>query len=829
MTAKGLQGGTEATRCVCMKTNYDGRARQCQRATLEVRSRVRLAEDSEPYLPAGGARCPYRAAQRVRSPRQPRFFWMHAICTAALLFAGSLSAQGQADPVYTWATLAGPLGGAGQTDGTGPAARFNHPSGVAVDSAGNVYVADRDNHTIRKVTAEGVVTTLAGSPGLAGSTDGTGAAARLKQPCGVAVDTAGNLFVADTGNHTIRKVTAEGVVATLAGSAGMEGAEDGTGSAARFYGPAGVGVDTAGNVYVADRDNHTIRKVTAEGVVTTLAGSPGYASMADGTGDSAYFHSPSGVAVDSAGDLVVADTENNMIRKVTAEGVVTTLAGNTGGCGREDGTGSAAWFCSPTGVTVDSAGNVFVADRDNHTIRKVTAAGVVTTLAGLPGASGSGDGTGQLGDFYSPSGVAVDTAGNVFVADRDNHLVRKMTSEALVTTLAGLPEHAPGTADGSANEARFHWPHGVAVDSTGNVFVADEYNHTIRKVTAEGRVTTFAGRAGSEGHTDGEGAAARFISPYGLAVDSVGNVYVADRFDLTIRKITPTGLVTTLAGRAGDIGWDDGVGTRARFYLPTGVAVDSAGNVYVADSWNQTIRKVTAARVVTTLAGVAGSRGSADGTGNEAQFLFPSGVAVDSVGNLYVADMGNSTIRKVTAEGVVTTLAGLAQTDGFLDGTGADARFRRPYGVAVDNAGNVFVADTLNSAIRKVTPAGVVTTVGGDPNASPGGNEALFGSPYGVAVDSAGNLYVADTSNNRIAKGTFPNPRPSIAWVLDGARLRLAWPERFLGWELQAQTNTLSVGLGTNWFPVPDSKLATQLTIPIDPAAPAVAYRLRSP
>ena len=325
-------------------------------------------------------------------------------------------------------TLAGTAGSSGSTDGTGSAARFNIPSGVSVDSAGNVFVADTTNHTIRKVTSAGVVTTLAGLAGSSGSTDGTGSAARFNFPTSVAVDTAGNVFVADSSNHTIRKVTSAGVVTTLAGLAGSSGSTDGTGSAARFNFPYGVAVDTTGNVFVADTGNHTIRKVTSAGVVTTLAGLAGSSGSTDGTGSAARFNSPYGVAVDTTGNVFVADTDgNHTIRKVTSAGVVTTLAGLAGSSGSTDGTGSAARFNIPWGVSVDSAGNVFVADTGNNTIRKVTSAGVVTTLAGLAGSSGSTDGTGSAARFGSPKGVAVDTAGNVFVADSSNHTIRSST------------------------------------------------------------------------------------------------------------------------------------------------------------------------------------------------------------------------------------------------------------------------------------------------------------------------------------------------------------------------------------------------------------------
>ncbi len=665
--------------------------------------------------------------------------------STSLLLAGLALAAATHAPAqeYTFVTLAGPPeAGLGAIDGTGSATRFDLPQGVAVDSAGNVYVADSGNNTIRKVTPGGVVTTLAGLAGNSGSADGTGGAARFNGPWRVAVDSAGNVYVADSDNNTIRKVTPGGEVTTLAGLAGSYGSADGPGSAARFSQPAGVAVDSADNVYVADTGNSTIRKVTPGGVVTTLAGG---------------FNQPSGVAVDSAGNVYVADTVNSTIRKVTPGGVVTTLAGLAGSQGSTDGTGSAARFCYPQSVAVDSAGNVYVADANNYSIRKVTPAGAVSTLAGLAASPGSADGTGSAARFSGPCGVAVDSAGIVYVADNGNCTIRKVTPGGVVTTLAGLTGIG-GSADGTGSAARFYIPYGAAVDSAGNVYVADTYNLTVRKVTPGGVVTTLAGLAGVWGSADGTGSAARFQQPGGVAVDSADNVYVADTWNNTIRKVTPGCAVTTVAGLAGTSGSADGTGSAARFWGPSGVAVDSAGNVYVADADNNTIRKVTPGGVVTTLAGLAGSQGSADGTGSAARFYYPQSVAVDSAGNVDVADTGNSTIRKVTPGGVVTTLAGLPGTSGTNDGTGSAARFAAPHGVAVDSAGIVYVADMGTSTIRKVTPGGMVTTLAGLAGTWGGadgtGSAARFDEPYGVAVDSADNVYVADTYNSTIRIGT---------------------------------------------------------------------------
>jgi sugar lactone lactonase YvrE len=440
--------------------------------------------------------------------------------------------------------------------------------------------------------------------------------------------------------------------------------------------------------------------------------------------------------VDNAGNVFVADSGNNTIRKVTPGGVVTTLVGLALTQGSADGTGSAARFFNPVGVAVDSAGNVHVADTANNTIRKVTPGGVVTTLAGLSGSPGSADGTGSAARFTNPLGVAVNSAGNAYVADKNNYTIRKVTPGGVVTTLAGLAG-SPGIADGTGSTARFHQPSGVAVDSAGNIYVADTLNDTIRKVTPGGVVTTLAGMPGSQGSTNGTGSAARFYWPQGVAVDDAGNVFVSDGGNNTIRKVTPGGVVTTLAGLAGTQGSADGTGSAARFSHPVGVAVDSAGSVYVADESNDTIRKVTPGGMVTTLAGLAGSLGSADGTGSAAQFWDPVGVAVDSGGNVYVTDSANNTIRKVMPGGVVTTLAGCAScSSGNADGAGSDARFFHPYGVAVDSAANLYVADELNNTIR-------IGTTNSCPDAP----------TIDLAVGPVGQLRHLDTS-----------PQTAVAW-----------------------------------------------------------------
>ena len=337
---------------------------------------------------------------------------------------------------------------------------------------------------------------------------------------------------------------------------------------------------------------------------------------------------------------------------------------------------------------VNKAGEIFIADQFNNAIRKITPDGVVTTFAGVA-IRGSRDGIGTYARFDYPAGVAHDAAGTLYIADSQNETIRKITPDGVVTTLAGKVQTA-GYVDGNGADARFSDPEGVAVDSAGNLYVADIGNSVVRKITPAADVSTIA-----NGYD--------FNSPSGVAVDARGNIYVTSTSNQTIDKVKPDGTVTILAGSPGHRGFQDGVGRQALFYCPTGIAVDSAGKLYVADSYNEAIRKITPGGLVTTLAG--GRRGGDDGTGSQASFREPRDVSIDGAGNLYVTDLNNLTIRKVTSSGFVTTLAGLAEEYGWIDGTGQDVRMLWPVGISADSSGTIYFADSGNQTIRKGAPA----------------------------------------------------------------------------------------------------------------------------
>ncbi len=293
---------------------------------------------------------------------------------------------------------------------------------------------------------------------------------------------------------------------------------------------------------------------------------------------------------------------------------------------------------------MDTSHNVYVADSLNNRIRKITPAGVVSTLAGAGGAGAPGyvNGTGATAEFSTLSSIAIDTSGNLYVVEQNNHRIRKITSTNVVSTIAG--NGSAGYVDGTAATARFNKPFGVSVDNSGNVYVTDQSNHRVRKISPDGIVNTLAG-TGVLGTADGMGTTAQFNNPSGIALDSSGNLFIADKDNHLIRKISPSGKVSTVAG-TGILGSANGMGTMAQFNTPQGVALDTSGNLFVADSFNNMIRQISSAGQVSILAGV-GSQGFIDGSGNTATFNHPLGLAVDSSNNLYISDTNNNRIRKI--------------------------------------------------------------------------------------------------------------------------------------------------------------------------------------
>lgn len=669
----------------------------------------------------------------------------------------------------TVATLAGGFGAAGFAGGIGTAARFNSPKGVAVDAAGTtLFVADTNNHVIRKITlATGVVSVVAGLGGTSGLVDGNTTNARFYFPTDLALDATGNtLFVADAGNHRIRVIYGKNpnnlVVATLAGSS--QGYLDANGTSAKFNAPCGLALEPAGNtLYVADTGNHVIRQLLTTGlkpVITTagLANQPGFAN---GDSITAMFSLPRGVAVDAANaTLYVSDTSNHTLRRIdlTAPGkITTTLAGSGGNTGNADGLGAAAKFNLPCGLTLVGGVSLLAADTNNDAIRQVTLpGGDVATWAG-----GAGDGrTGSNCVFRQPTRICRDAAGNQYISDTDSHTIRKISSLGTASTLAGS-SGVFGSSDGTGDTAKFKFPRGLALSPTGTtLYVADSDNHLIRKVvTATGQVTLLAGAAGVTGTAD---APARFYNPQGLALSPSGQyLYVADTNNHSIRRVdTVTGAVGTVFGSSSRVaGYLDNFGTNARFSFPTDVVLDAAGNtLFVADSGNRVIRSIYLnTGEVRTLVGTAANLSNPQGVATGDGFVFFSDA---SGGNLFIVDPERQFSIK---------LAGL-DASGMLDGDYSQALFNYPEGL-VYSSGNLYVADGFNRRIRRVENLYGVRSVRLTPVlnnifiASEPGQLVLQITPLVSGLDTLTALTVGNLGGTAAAPGDIKNVN---VWFQEG-------------------------------------------------------------
>ena len=670
----------------------------------------------------------------------------------ALLAISAVDAQ-----QYTISTFAG--GAPPPTPVPALQASIGSPAGVAADTAGNVYFTGLN--CLFKIGANGVLSRVAGNARAGYSGDGGPAAsAQLNAPAGLAVDTSGNVYIADVQNARVRDVSAAGTISTVAGI-GLSGysGDGGPAGGARLGLPAAVAVDSVGDLYIADWGNAVVRKVSAAGTIITIAGngSPGY-SGDGGPAVNAQLNEPRGVAVDSSGNLYIADTGNRVIRRVSAGGTITTIAGNgTFGYSGDGGPASDAEITSAIGIAVDAGGNLYIADIYNQRIRKVSAAGIITTIAGdgLFGFSGDG-GPAASAHLGSPAGVALDASGNLYIADSYNYRIRKVSAAGIITTVAGNGFNNYSGDGGAAANAQLSEPEGVAVDGAGNVYIADPANQRVRKVSADGVITPVAG-AGSAGYSGdgGPAASAQLYHPIGIALDASGNLYIADALNSVIRAVSVAGAITTVAGNgtAGFSG-DGGSAASAQLFRPNGVAVDAAGNLYIADTNNNRIRKVSAEGIITTIAGGSAFGYSGDGDpAYDALLNAPSGVAVDARGNLYIADTGNGQIRKISPAGIISTVpTALAPEIGSgLPGP----PLTEPTSVAVDAAGNLYIAEQEFDRIRKVSASGDVTIVAGNNTAGYSGDggparEAQLYFPYGVAVSAGGDVYIADSLNNAV-------------------------------------------------------------------------------
>ena len=760
---------------------------------------------------------------------------------------GEIRAEISTDPDFlaTIETHAG-AATAGSANGTRGSARFSNPSGIVSDSSGNLFVTDTANNQIRMIGIDDQVTTIAGTMGLTGYgfRDGDGSLARFQLPTGIARDSVGNLYVADTFNHAIRKLTgAPGgswTVTTLAGD-GSAGYVDGEGRSSRFNLPQGLTVDPSGNVFVADTGNHRIRKITPDGRVSTLAGT-GTAGATDGNAAVATFDSPLSIVLDTQGNLYVADGENHKIRRIDSSTNVSTVAGD----GVQGPPTSNRLNC-PTGLLMVNDDTIYFTDKLNHAVRKLTRTGGTWTLSTVTGTGQPGftNGLEPQATFHHPTALALDTTGNLVVADSRNNSLRRIilrnvsvpathvgttVSASLDAGLLGInsyldyfvrwvdtnfdpiatthpvisfrlvdfPEErnleAAAITDseatvrseinprGSETDTRFEvstdpgllpplqvdtlpgvrgTPRGIAIDNAGNRYIADQSQHRIWLIDANNSAPSILAGSGGAGFADSNGnQAAQFDHPAGIAADTNGNLFVADTRNHRVRKIEiATGAVTTIAGSgvAGYLDHEDAL--QGKLLYPTGLAVNGDGTkIYVADRGNHRIRVIElgASPSLHTLAG-SGSPGSTDGRADLAAFNSPTGLAAGPDGAVYVADRGNHQVRRVTPGGDVTTIAG-AGVAGFLDSTeGQNAKFDHPSDLTIDQTGVLLIADAGNNRLRKIAPSGAVTTVAGSGRSghldstgslSPPGL-ATFHNPSAI-TQHAGTIYLAESGNNTV-------------------------------------------------------------------------------
>jgi uncharacterized protein (TIGR03437 family) len=621
-----------------------------------------------------------------------------------------LQASGQTGTITTVA------GGTPFTFPTNVTVALNAPlgnvTGVAVDSKGNIYVADIGNQRVFQVSPAGGIQVVAGN-GTAGFSGDGGLAtsAELYSPEGVAVDASGNLFIADHDNNRIRKVSASGIISTVAGNDGFGFSGDGGPAiSASFAYPSGVAVDASGSLFIADTFNCRIRKVSTSGIISTVAGNGNGGFSGDGgLATSAELYNPGGIAVDASGNLFIADTDNRRIRKVSTSGIISTVAGNgNSGSSGDGGQATSAALAGPAGIAVDASGNLFIADYNR--VRKVSTSGIIATVAGNGNFDFSGDGGPATGAVLNqPEGVATDASGNLFIADTQNERIRKVSSGGIITTVAGSASYGFSGDGGPATAASLYEPEGIAVDASGNFFIADYANNRVRKVSTSGVITTVAGNGANGFSGDGGPAtSASLNSPSGVAVDASGNLFIADLYNNRIRKVSTSGIITTAAGN-GTAGYsgDGGPATSAELDDPQGIAIDASGNLFIADHYNDRIRKVSTSGIISTVAGNGNYGFSGDGgPATSAELQGPGSVAVSASGNVFFGDLYDYRVRRVSPNGAITTVAGNGNYGSSGDGgPSASAALTYPVGVAVDASGNLFIADSVNNRIRKVSPS----------------------------------------------------------------------------------------------------------------------------
>jgi sugar lactone lactonase YvrE len=680
----------------------------------------------------------------------------------------------------TITTVAGDWVGDG---GSALEAVLSWPHGLAFDAGGNLFIAERDGHRIRRVDAAGVITTVAGSGANDFAGDGGRAiGAALSYPESVAVAGDGGVYIADSGNDRIRRVDRHGIITTIAGSGERILAGDGGGALeARLETPRGVAIGVDDSIVVADTFNDRVLLVQRDGTISAVAGTGADQgeSADDGPATEAVVDAPSGLAIGGDGSMYVAEAW--AVRRVDAAGTITTIVGtDEPGSSGDGGPAADASLEEPQALALGHDGSLYIADATANRIRKVGPDGVITTVAGTGEEGFSGDGGPAIdAELAWPRGVAVAPDGSLYIADTWNDRIRRVASDGTITTVAGRGD-APFPERRRATEVPLD-AGGVAVAPDGSIYVTD--GPCVRRIDLDGAITTVAG-TGRKGHSGDGGTAveAELDAPAGLAFGPDGSLYVADYDCNVVRRVAPDGTITTFAGFPDDdcaepdppfaddadalwarYGGDGGPATEAGLVGPHDVAVDPAGNVYIAEGLgiqitenvvvdSHRIRRVGSDGLIVTIAGTGQWGYSGDGRrALRAKLLTPSGVAIGPDGSIYIADTGNERIRRIDSNGVITTVAGNGEATFSGDGGPAtEAGLDWPEHVAVDAEGNLFVADNRNKRVRRIDRDGVITTFAGTGEAGYSGDggpptEARL-TPVSIAVAPDGTVYVADNS-----------------------------------------------------------------------------------
>jgi uncharacterized protein (TIGR03437 family) len=680
---------------------------------------------------------------------------------------------------YQISTIAGSgrlqFGGAG---GPGTSAQLVLPQFVVVDTAGNVLVSDAYYSQVFSIAPNGTIKVIAGT-GTAGFSGGGGPAisAQLNAPAGLALDSAGNLYIADQGNNRVRKVTPAGIITSIAGNGnpGVSG-DGGLATAAAIGAAQHLAFDTAGNLYISQPNDNVVRVISPAGTINTFAGNgkPGFAGDG-GPAVNAMFSEPDGLGVDGVGNVYVADRQNDRIRKINPQGTITTVAGSPKqGFSGDGGPATSATLSEPESVALASDGTLYIADTNNFRIRTVNlTTGIIRTVAG--GGTSYLDGAASQAELEFPFGISFDSQGNLIMALIYGRQVRKLTPTGFVSSIAGLPPGATGGDNIPATSATLLEPWGVILDAPGNVYIADFVDNRIRMVSPSGTIGTFAGNGTFALPKDGN-PATQFGGPRNLAFDKPGNLYSSSAVIAGVEKIAPNGNATRFAGGGTGLAGASGNALTAAFRNPWGGVFDPAGNFYIADTTAHRIWRVDSAGIITNFAGTGQPGYSGDGGPATAATMYdPYQLVSDAGGSIYIADSGNHCIRKVSPTGTITTIAGNG-TFGFSGdgGPATNAQLRNPTGVAFDGSGNLYIGDGVR--IRKVdVSTGIISTIAGNGQAGFSGdgglatNATLNGVLY-LFVDSSGSVYFTDQLNYRIRKLTPAQIVPE--GVANGATLR---------------------------------------------------------